>query len=92
MTDAEKAKAREEGIAIRELKRQSGWAILERKIDQKVKEATAELRRIELQGRSLQDIGAEYVSQVKLIDGLNQVFEIVNEIEARKEEADEDNG
>lgn len=92
MTDADKAKAIEEGLAIAELKRQAGYNILVAKIDQRIKRAVAELRRIELQGRSLQDIGAEYVSQVKLIDGLNEVFTIIEDIESRKSEAEEDNG
>lgn len=87
MDDATRNKAIEEGLAIKELQRQEGWNVLKKHIDVKVRGALADIRRIELEGRNLQDIGAEYVSQVKLIDGLEAVLEIVKDIESRHEEA-----
>lgn len=86
--DAEHMIAIEEGLAIKELKRQSGWGILENKIQDRIDNAVTDMRNIELENRTLQDIGAEYVSKAKLIDGLNQVFEIIRDIEAKKEEAE----
>jgi len=87
MTEADREKAIQEGLAIQELQRQLGWKILLDHIQTEVDRAMLEMRNMELQGKSLQDIGVEYVSQVKLIEGLDKVKAIVRDIENRRESA-----
>lgn len=87
MDDAEKNNAIHEGQAITDLKRQEGWQILEKRIRAEIDSSVADMRRLEIEEKSLQDIGSEYVKHSKLIDGLSRIFEIIDEIEDRKAEA-----
>lgn len=87
MDDAQKQKAIEQGQAITELKRSEGWSILEDRIKAEIDSSVADMRRLEIEGKPLEVIGSEYVSHIKLIDGLSKIFEILEEIESRKAEA-----
>lgn len=55
-----------------------GWSIIKNRIDARVADAVEELRNMEIEGRSLQDIGAEAVSAIKLIEGLRTVETEIN--------------
>lgn len=77
----------EEGLAIQEMQRSEGWLILKGKIDEEIQQTTAELRQIELEGRSLSDVGAEYIAKIQRMNGLERYLGIVNEIMERFQEA-----
>lgn len=77
------AKAR----AIQDLVKMEGWTILESEIRREIEVAVETLRSIEIQGRPLADIGADFVEQQKLIDGLNRTLEIVEELQEPLEQA-----
>lgn len=82
-----KEKAIEEGLAIQDLERTEGWAIIKAKIVEESQATLADLRRIELEGRSLGDIGSDYIARIQRINGLERVLEIVTEIKEAHQEA-----
>lgn len=82
-----KEKAIEDGLAIQDLERTPGWKIIKAKIEEESQATLADLRRIELEGRSLGDIGSDYIARIQRINGLERVLEIVTEIKEAHEEA-----
>lgn len=82
-----KEKAIEDGLAIQDLERSQGWKIIKARIDEETQATLADLRRIELDGRSLGDIGSDYIARIQRINGLERVLEIVTEIKEKHEEA-----
>jgi hypothetical protein len=82
-----KEKVIEEGLAIQDLERTEGWAIIKAKITEESQATLADLRRIELEGRSLGDIGSDYIARIQRINDLERVLEIVTEIKEAHEEA-----
>jgi len=77
------AKAR----AVQDLVKMEGWTIIASEIRREIAAAVEQMRQIEIEGRPLQDIGAEFVEQQKLINGLNRTLEIVNELQEPLEQA-----
>lgn len=84
---SDRERATDEGLAIQELKRSEGWPIIESKIKEETQSAVEDLRRISLDGRSLGEVGSEYIALIQKINGLERVLEIVREIEERYQEA-----
>jgi len=80
-------KAIEEGEMIQELERCQGWTIITSRIKEEVLQCLHELRQIDLDGRSLENIGSEYISRIQKVNGLERVLEIVNEIKEAHEQA-----
>lgn len=72
------SQAATEGRAVKEVLHMEGWSIIKNRIDARVADAVEELRNMEIEGRSLQDIGAEAVSAIKLIEGLRTVETEIN--------------
>jgi len=87
MTEAEQTI--EDGLAVQELLRSEGWKVLERELNREIESETSALKDIETDGRSPEVIGTEYVSHVQLRRGLQRAKGIINDIIARKEEAQE---
>lgn len=83
----DKEKAIEDGLAIQDLERSQGWQIIKARIDEETQATLADLRRIELDSRSLSDIGSEYIARIQRINGLERVLEIITEIKEKHEEA-----
>ena len=83
MSEQAIAKAR----AIQGLVKMEGWHILESELRREIAQAVEELRDIEISGRPLQDIGADFVEKQKLIDGLSRTLEIARELQQPLEEA-----
>lgn len=83
----EREKAIEEGLAIQELERGQGWQIIKARIAEEAQGTLADLRRIDLEGRALSDIGSDYIARIQRINGLERVLEIVTEIKEKHEEA-----
>lgn len=77
----------ENGLAIQELERTEGWKLIRSKIEEESQATLADLRRLELEGRSLSDIGSDYIARIQRINGLERVLEIVTEIKEKYEEA-----
>ncbi len=65
---------------IIELQRYPGWILLRSKIQEEIDRAVDELRSIEVEGRTLQDIGADFVRLQKLIEGLKRPEAIIQEL------------
>ncbi len=65
-----------------------GWQILESKINEEIKDENNEIRKFDVEGRGLQDIGAEYLRHREKINGLERIFEIIQEFITAKEEAE----
>ena len=57
-----------------------GWTYLKANIDQEIANAVEELRQIDIQGKTLEQIGVKFVELQKLIDGLSRTQEIVTEM------------
>lgn len=76
-----KEQAQQDALDIVEMQRTRGWEILRAKIEEESRATLDDLRRIDLEGRPLHDIGSDYVSRIQRINGLERVLEIVTEIE-----------
>lgn len=87
----EKERTIENGLAIQELERTEGWRIIRQKIEEETQATLADLRRIDLEGRALSDIGSDYIARIQRINGLERVLEIVTEIKEEYEEATRQN-
>lgn len=83
----QKEKAIEQGLAIQELERSDGWQIVKAVIEEEQHSTLIDLRRIELEGRSLSDIGSDYIARIQRINGLGRVLEIIEEIKEKHQEA-----
>lgn len=64
-----------------------GWQILQSEIRREIDQTVDEIRNIEVSGRPLAEIGADFVEKQKLIDGLNRTLEIVVELQEPLEQA-----
>lgn len=80
--------ALEKARAIQDLVKMEGWTILQSEIRREIEQAVETMRQIEIQGRPLQEIGAEFVEQQKLIDGLTRTLELVAELQEPIEQAE----
>ena len=88
----QREKAIEDGLNIIELERQPGWDTLRSKIEEEQRATLEDLRRIDLEGRSLTDIGSDYIARIQRINGLGRVLEIVNEIKEEHDKAIQNHG
>lgn len=70
----------EKGRAVQDLIKMEGWTYLKANIDQEIANAVEELRQIDIQGKTLEQIGVKFVELQKLIDGLSRTQEIVTEM------------
>jgi len=82
----------EEGLAIQELERSDGWAIVASRIHEEVQSTLADLRRLDLEGRSLEAIGSDYIARIERMNGLERVLEIITEIKEKHNEATRHHG
>ena len=80
----------EDGMSIQELTRSAGWAVLERELDAVIDAETASLSEIETDGKDPAEIGTEYVSHVQYRRGLRRVRMIIEDVIARKDEAQQE--
>lgn len=71
----------QDALDIKEMQRTRGWEILRARVEEESRATLDDLRRIDLEGRPLHDIGSDYVSRIQRINGLERVLEIVTEIE-----------
>lgn len=78
----------ERGRQMQELKRNEGYVTLMALIDQEIAQAQEEMRDIETEGRTLHEIGADFVRLQKLIDGLKRPQQLVQELLEEFEQAD----
>jgi len=85
--ETEREKIIENGLAIQDLERSLGWQIVKARINEEAQATLVDLRRIELEGRSLSDIGSDYISRIQRINGLERVLEIITEIREKYDEA-----
>lgn len=83
----DKEQALEDGLDIQELERQPGWQKVKAQIQEEVRATLQDLRHINLEGRSLESIGSEYIARIQRINGLERVLEIVEETKERHAEA-----
>ena len=65
---------------MQELKRNEGWVTLTTLLEQEIAQAQEEMRDIETEGRTLHEIGADFVRLQKLIDGLKRPQQLVQEL------------
>lgn len=82
----ERERTIENGLAIQELERTEGWAILKARMQEELAGTLADLRRIDLEERSLSDIGSEYIARIQRINGLERFLEIAQEIKEEYEQ------
>ena len=85
--EKDREKIIENGLAIQDLERSLGWQIVKERIIEETRATLVDLRRIELDGRSLSDIGSDYISRIQRINGLERVLEIITEIREKYDEA-----
>ena len=72
-----------------DLEKMRGWQTLEAAIHAEIEQNVQNLRRIVIDGRSLQEIGAEYISIIQNINGLSKTLELKDEIRNLGEQAEE---
>ena len=73
----------EEARDILDVEKMAGYQLIRRRIQDEIDQAVKELRLIEREGRTLQDIGAEYVVLIERINGLQKALDIPEEIKER---------
>jgi len=73
----------EEALAIQEMQRTEGYVLMETRMNEEIKRTNDELLRLELDGRSLESVGAEYIALIERIKGLKRYHEIANEIKEK---------
>lgn len=69
----------EYGRYLKDMTDTAGWKILEGKIKEKITDELGALKKIKIDKRSLQDIGAEYVQHIERIKGYEEVFNIIED-------------
>ncbi len=67
-------------VDILDVEKMAGWKLFQQKIMEERNREIENIRRIEIEGRTLQDVGAEYVRIVQKINGLSRALEIPEEI------------
>ncbi len=70
----------QEQIDIQDVEKMAGWKLYQQKLVEERDREVNNLRRVEIEGRTLQDIGAEYVRIIQKINGLSRALEIPQEI------------
>ena len=73
----------EQAIAVREVTRMEGWDILMAKIQEEIGYLQHEQESIELEGRSINEIGVDYIKVTSTIKGLRKLEAIANDIIAQ---------
>jgi hypothetical protein len=77
------------GRGINEMKSTAGWQTLEKKIREEIKAETDQIRSFEIEKKGLQEIAAEYLQHREKMNGLERIFEIIQEFLTAKEEAED---
>ena len=75
----------EDFIAIQDMQKMEGWNLFTRELKERRERAIIDLRNIKREGRTLQDIGAEYVTLVERINSYDQALSIADDIKGRVE-------
>jgi hypothetical protein len=83
-----KEKTIEDGLAITEMERGAGWQLIVSQLKEEKENLLGELRRIDLDGRSLESIGSDYISRIQRINAIEFVLNLPEDYKARKEEAE----
>ena len=73
----------EQAIAVREVTRMEGWDILMAKIQEEIGYLQHEQESIESEGRSINEIGVDYIKVTSTIKGLRKLEAIANDIIAQ---------
>lgn len=73
----------EQAIAVREVTRMEGWDVLMAKIQEEIGYLQHEQESIELEGRSINEIGVDYIKVTSTIKGLRKLEAIANDIIAQ---------
>ncbi len=66
--------------SILDIEKMEGWNLYQERVREEISREVDNLRRIEIEGRTLQDVGAEYVRTIQKINGLSRALEIPEEI------------
>lgn len=74
----------EQAIAVREVTRMEGWDVLMAKIQEEIGYLQHEQESIELEGRSINEIGVDYIKVTSTIKGLRKLEAIANDIIAQE--------
>lgn len=81
MTNEER---QEQAIAVKEVTRMEGWDIIMAKIQEEIGYLQHEQESIELEGRSINEIGVDYIKVTSTIKGLRKLEAIANDIIAQE--------
>lgn len=74
----------ERGRDVQEMEKSPGYKALKLELEREISDQESLLRRIETDGRTPSDVGAEYIAIVQRVSGLRRAFELV---ESMKEDA-----
>jgi hypothetical protein len=66
--------------SILDIEKMEGWNLYQERVREEISREVDNLRRIEIEGRTLQDVGAEYVRTIQKINGLSRALEIPEEM------------
>ena len=73
----------ERGRDVQEMETSLGWKAVKDQLEVEISDDEIFLKRIEIDGRRPDEVGAEYIAKVQHVNGLRRVFEI---IESMKED------
>lgn len=81
MTNEER---QEQAIAVREVTRMEGWSILMAKVQEEIAMLQKEQEDIDTEGRSINEIGVEYIKLTHTIKGLKKLEAIAEDIASQE--------
>ncbi len=83
-----KEKAIQDGLDITEMERGAGWQLVVSRLSEERARLQAELQDIDLEGRSIESVGSDYISRIQRLKAIDFVLGIPRDYVARKEEAE----
>lgn len=72
-------------VDILDIEKMAGWKLYQQRVIEEKDREVQNLRNIEIEDRTLQDIGADYVRSIQKINGLMRALEIPEEIKGLKD-------
>jgi hypothetical protein len=76
------------GRKVVDMTKTEGWAIVREELQARIDDEVRKMSKIRIEKKGLQEIAAEYIQHVERIKGYQEVFEIIDDILIRKENAE----
>lgn len=79
----------EVGRSIKEMIETEGWQLFRAKIEREIKDEYEAIRSFRIEGKALQEIGAEYIKHRERLNAFEAIFDFIQEFLKAKENAED---